>query len=173
VRRPPSQPAARTTLTASASKPVVRSPGIPRSRRVQLQDVKGTNDSPYCALSYSWGQGHQYLLTSHNIDEFQKEIYVSNLPKTFRDAVKVARGVGYRYLWADALCIVQDGPDSPLADQDWMDQTGKTSDTFGNAVVTISASLAHDGGQGFINQRNPLCYTTCRLDLEIGDRTCH
>jgi hypothetical protein len=30
------------------------------------------------------------------------------LPRLFRDAVVVTRGIGIKYLWIDSLCIVQD-----------------------------------------------------------------
>ncbi|KIW65314.1 hypothetical protein PV04_07585 [Phialophora macrospora] len=40
------------------------------------------------------------------------------------------------------------------------------SDIFGNSIVTIAASEAHDSGQGFIAQRNPLSYTICQVNVE-------
>lgn len=125
---------------------------------------------PYCTLSYSWGFSKPYVLTSLNLDDFRNEIHLSNLPKTFRDAVEVARGIGFPYLWTDALCIMQNGNTSPIASDDWLDQAGKMNDIFGNSVVTIAASEAHDGNQGFIMQRNPLSQTICRLDVDTKHR---
>jgi hypothetical protein len=134
--------------------------------RIRLIEAENQMGLPYCTLSYSWGLGPKYLMTSLNLRDLELEIYVSNLPKTFRDAIAVSRDIGCRYLWIDALCIMQDGGTSSLADADWRDQAGKMSDIFGKSIVTIAASEAHDCGQGFIVQRNPLSYTICRLDVD-------
>jgi Heterokaryon incompatibility protein (HET) len=133
--------------------------------RIRLIGAENGQELPNCSLSYSWGFSEPYLMTSLNLSDFQNEIHLSNLPKTFRDAIEVARGIGFRYLWTDALCIMQDGKTSPVAFNDWEDQAGKMNDIFGSSIVTIAASEAHDGSQGFITQRNPLSQTICRLDL--------
>ncbi|EXJ76646.1 uncharacterized protein A1O5_01154 [Cladophialophora psammophila CBS 110553] len=157
----PSMPGPRRLLDLQA----FQTPG-----RIRLIEAENEPWLPYCALSYSWGRSKPYLLTVHNLSDFQKEIHLSNLPKTFQDAIEVVRGIGLRYLWADALCILQGGETSAVASEDWFDQTGKMSDIFGNSLITIAASEAHDGSQGFITSRNPLSYTICRLDLEAGLR---
>ena len=136
-----------------------QSPGL-----IQLIEAENRSGLPYCALSYSWSFSERYLLTSANIRYFQTQIQISQLPKTFQDAIEVARGIGFRYLWKDALCIMQDGGTSPAASIDWLDQAGKMNDIFGNSHVTIAASEAVDGSQGFIKRRNPLSQMVCRLD---------
>ncbi|KAF2646878.1 HET-domain-containing protein [Massarina eburnea CBS 473.64] len=44
-------------------------------------------------------QSPEERLTSHRI---------KSLPRKFRDAINVTRQIGIRYIWIDALCIVQD-----------------------------------------------------------------
>ncbi len=134
--------------------------------RIRLIEAENEPDLDYCALSYSWGFGKPYKMTSFNLLDFQKEIHLISLPKTIRDAIQVVRGLGFRYLWIDALCIMQDGDSSPAASDDWLDQAGKMNDIFGNSIVTIAASEAFDANQGFIVPRNPLSQTICRLDLD-------
>jgi hypothetical protein len=109
-------------------------------------------------------------MTSSNLMDFQKEIHIKDMPKLLRDAVQIARGIGFRYLWIDALCIMQDGHCSSAASDDWIDQAGKMNDIFGNAVVTIAASECFDGNQSLIVPRNPLRQTTCRLEPSTKHR---
>ncbi len=153
---------------------------IPRPRR--LLDVKAFQDPgwirlveaenlphvEYCALSYSWGFSKPFVLTSVNIVDFCQQIHVQELPKTIRDAIEAVREIDYRYLWIDALCIMQDGRTCPSACEDWEDQAGKLNDIFSNSVITIAASESFDGETGFIQSRNPLNQIICRLQPETG-----
>jgi hypothetical protein len=38
----------------------------------------------------------------------ERGIPMDSLPATFRDVVIIARNLGFRYLWIDALRIIQD-----------------------------------------------------------------
>lgn len=63
----------------------------------------------YVTLSYCWGKTPMFIsLLSENVSAFQQEIPLSTLPKTFEDTVRITRRLGFRYLWIDALCILQD-----------------------------------------------------------------
>lgn len=74
---------------------------------------------------------------------------MDDLPKTFRDAVTFARGMGIGYLWIDSLCILQDDRDDWLADGQKMDQI------FTNAAFVISADFAADSREnGLFRSRN-------------------
>jgi hypothetical protein len=46
--------------------------------------------------------------TLENYAERLGGIFIESLPKSYQDAVTVTRGLRLRYLWIDALCIVQD-----------------------------------------------------------------
>ncbi|KAG9251902.1 heterokaryon incompatibility protein-domain-containing protein [Emericellopsis atlantica] len=133
--------------------------------KIRLIETEGmVPQVEYCALSYSWGLSKLYVLTSATLGDFHREIPLPTLPVLLRDAIQVARRLGFRYLWIDALCIMQDGGTLPAASDDWVDQAGKMSDIFGNATVTIAASECVDGTQNLIRSRNPLGQTICRLD---------
>lgn len=64
----------------------------------------------YLALSYIWGVVQQPLLTQANYEQWQAQGALRHveIPQTVRDAIKLTRMTGYRYLWVDALCVVQD-----------------------------------------------------------------
>lgn len=141
---------------------------FPGGDKVRLVEADEASDLEYCALSYSWGFSKPYVLTSSNLAAFRKEIITEDLPRLLQDAILVAHGLGIRYLWIDALCIMQDGHKTAIASDDWVDQAGKMNDIFGNAVITIAASECFDGTQRLVLPRNPLGVLPCRLDVDIG-----
>lgn len=69
------------------------------------------------------------------------------MPKTFQDAVTVARKLKIEFLWIDALCIVQDQED------DWAMECLRMGEYYQNAYVTISALDASDSDEGFLTIR--------------------
>ncbi|KAB5584851.1 heterokaryon incompatibility protein-domain-containing protein [Coniochaeta sp. 2T2.1] len=70
-------------------------------------------DARYVALSYVWGQGTMVRLTRGNFAALSRRgglrgEVMGQLPRTITDAMEFVRGLGVRYLWVDALCLVQD-----------------------------------------------------------------
>lgn len=72
------------------------------------------------------------------------------IPKTFKDAIIVARFLQLRFLWIDSLCIVQDDLN------DWAKESSKMSHIYANATITIAAAAAADDMRGFLGQRHHL-----------------
>lgn len=77
------------------------------------------------------------------------------MPKTFRDAVFVARFLGVRYLWIDSLCIVQDDRD------DWERESAQMSSIYKRAYLTIAALRAGSDSEGFLHPREPASARSC------------
>jgi hypothetical protein len=103
----------------------------------------------YCALSYCWGSADVLKTTKTSISIHEKCIPMKNAPKTIHDAIEITRKLGFRYIWIDALCILQD-------DQaDWLTESPKMVDIYSNATLTIAAvdSDCAEGGI-FRNRRN-------------------
>lgn len=71
---------------------------------------------------------------------------LNSLPKTFRDAIIVTRALNIRYLWIDALCIVQD------ESEDWQEQSAAMGGIHSNAHFTIAAHAAEDADDGFLEK---------------------
>ncbi|KAF2670835.1 hypothetical protein BT63DRAFT_411923 [Microthyrium microscopicum] len=68
------------------------------------------------------------------------------LPATFRDAVKLTRYLGIRYLWIDCLCIIQDDT------QDWVNQSPQMSNIYGGSFLTISATVSVNSTEGIFRR---------------------
>ncbi|PVH82441.1 hypothetical protein DL98DRAFT_414873, partial [Cadophora sp. DSE1049] len=64
----------------------------------------------FCALSYLWGGVSMLKTEKRNVERLSQDngILEEGLPLTIRDAIQFCRKIGWRYLWVDALCIIQD-----------------------------------------------------------------
>jgi len=70
---------------------------------------------PYATLSHRWGDANFIQLTRSLMPKLSAKSSMTDLPKTFREAVFVARRLNVSYLWIDSLCIIQDSSDT----SDW------------------------------------------------------
>lgn len=101
----------------------------------------------YTALSYCWG-GQQDIITKlATINTYTNGLPTGTLPKTIRDAITVTRGLQIRFLWIDALCIIQDSPEDKLREISTMGAIYK------NATVTIAAAISSKVSDGFLENR--------------------
>jgi hypothetical protein len=103
--------------------------------------------SDYCALSYQWGEGSHNCTLSTSFSTLL-EVSFDTLPQTFKDAVIVARSLGVRFLWIDALCIIQPSASGDYAD--WRAEGPRMGVIYENAVFTIAATCAESTDEGFL-----------------------
>lgn len=97
-----------------------------------------TASVPYVALSYCWGTCPALKSTRANLATRKRGFAISDMPLTLRDAVRATRDLGLRYLWVDALCILQD------CREDWQRESARMGDVYGHAFLTIFAFGARD-----------------------------
>lgn len=71
------------------------------------ETVTGQLDK-YIALSYCWGKCGNLVTTKATLKDRKEGIPWDSMPQTFRDAAEISRKLEIRYLWIDALCIIQD-----------------------------------------------------------------
>ena len=104
-------------------------------------------DVEYLTLSYCWGQStsHPYVTTTATLIDNHRLVKYEDMPKTIQDAFDITRALGVRYLWVDALCIIQDSRD------DWHAEASKMGSIYSNALLTISADLSEDVDGGCFN----------------------
>ena len=82
-----------------------------------------------------------------NLEDRMRSIPMAILPKTFRDSVKITRGLGLRYIWIDSLCIIQDSK------TDWEQEAAQMADIYKNSYVTIAAESSPDSHFGILHRR--------------------
>ncbi|KAK0720563.1 heterokaryon incompatibility protein-domain-containing protein [Lasiosphaeris hirsuta] len=103
----------------------------------------------YACLSYCWGSDLDGVATTvkANVQAHQLGISLMTLPRTIRDAVMVAQKLAIRYLWVDALCIIQDDGD------DWARESARMCDIYSNSKITIAAHRATSCKDGFLGEQ--------------------
>jgi hypothetical protein len=104
--------------------------------------------APYLALSYCWGKKTSMVLEKKTLCMFQEGIPDEALPATIRHAVEVTQKLGFRYLWVDALCIVQDDA------SDWETEASRMCDVYQDATLTIAGSESDDRYTGLFWHRS-------------------
>ncbi|KAL4258744.1 hypothetical protein AB1N83_011533 [Pleurotus pulmonarius] len=104
----------------------------------------------YIALSYVWGEDQPYKLSTVNIASYvlgiDLEVAVTR-PQTILDAITCTRSLGLRFLWIDALCILQD------SDEDKARELPLMRRIYRDAYVTIIAASASKVSEGFLQDR--------------------
>ncbi|KAK0616722.1 heterokaryon incompatibility protein-domain-containing protein, partial [Immersiella caudata] len=111
----------------------------------------------YGTLSHCWGTTQMLRTTSATLPGRYAGIPWTKLPLTFRRAVDTTRRLGFRYLWIDSLCIVQDSVD------DWNGESSRVSNIYRDAVVCISALDAKGSSEGLYRPRNGLLHRPCKI----------
>jgi len=129
---------------------------------LKLHVPKHPEYGSYVALSYCWGGQQPAITTSTNIGGRTDAISLAELPQTIRDAIAVTRSLGIRYLWVDALCIIQDSAADKTKEIAFMGEIYK------NAAVTVAAGNATDANEGFLMPRS--LPSACSLPLYISKK---
>lgn len=117
------------------------------SIRVTVTDTS-PREGEYMTLSHCWGAAQLIMLRTSNIEKLRQGIHLAELPRTFQDAVAVARWFKVRYLWIDSLCILQD------CKEDWFKESAMMRDIYKHSTMNIAATGAADSSVGCFLDRN-------------------
>ncbi|KAI1457873.1 HET-domain-containing protein [Annulohypoxylon moriforme] len=102
----------------------------------------------YVALSYCWGSQNattqQFKTEKHSLNDRLNGFKFDEVPPILCDAILVTRALNIRYLWMDAVCIIQDDL------EDWEKESSRMSVVFQNAALTICTPASASCQQGFL-----------------------
>lgn len=108
--------------------------------------VKAPKNCQYVALSYRWPRAPKVQLDRHSYPRLTRPgalaEHKQDIPKTISDAMTVCKKIKKRYLWVDALCIIQDSAD------DKAEQIKSMGFVYSAAYLTIAAAFGEDGDAG-------------------------
>ncbi|CAN9130266.1 unnamed protein product [Alternaria alternata] len=120
---------------------------------------------PYATLSHCWGNNMPFKLTQAMERESNLRFALTDLPKTFQEAIQVSRRLEIPYLWIDSLCIIQSGDDR----QDWYREASSMDMVYKNSHCNISATDAEDSTKGLFRNRAPLYIGRPRIKVSLDD----
>ncbi|XXH01246.1 hypothetical protein Hte_007600 [Hypoxylon texense] len=131
--------------------------------------VAATSREKYFALSYVWGQVEMFKTMKDNCQLRQKPQALSTIafPQTIKDAMQLVESLGERFLWVDAICMVQD-------DREQMDRDiPKMNIVYGRAFATIVALYGDSADAGLPGvspgTRPPQLVEYLRVSSELPD----
>lgn len=115
-----------------------------------LEDSNG-RAAGHVALSYRWGNAQLSKTLLSTLSEYNKGIPFDILSKTIQHGIIMTRKLGYKYLWADCLCII------PASPEDWKREASQMAAIYRNATLTLSASVCESADAGLFDP-NPVKY---------------
>jgi hypothetical protein len=103
------------------------------------------------ALSYCWGSKEesekQLKTTADSLSKHSSQIYINEMPQTIADAVVACRALGVRYLWVDALCIIQGD------DDDWARESLQVAKVYSSSFLTLCNLQGSSCLNGFLRTK--------------------
>jgi hypothetical protein len=118
-------------------------------RLIDVEDmclVDAPKGSQFVSLSYVWGNVPIFKATLQNKAELYSKMglsqFMDEIPTTIQDAIQVVRELGMRFLWTDAICIIQD---------DWAEKKqliGSMDAVYAQATLTIVAAQGTNASSG-------------------------
>jgi hypothetical protein len=125
--------------------------------------VPNTHDElgRYITLSHCWGTqidseertgdwiSHP-VTTKESLTRRAERIPWSELPRSFKDAAKIAFSLNVQYLWIDSLCIIQDDM------LDWQVESAKMANIYADAFLTLAITGSPNCNGGALVKRRTL-----------------
>ena len=114
---------------------------------IRLVETIGLAGS-YTTLSHRWPippKEMEGATSSANLADrlAGKETLESRLPRHLVDACMLTFRLGLKYIWIDAVCIIQ-GTSDPAARADWAFEAGRMASYFQNSTLTVAATYGND-----------------------------
>ncbi|KAH8880921.1 HET-domain-containing protein [Thozetella sp. PMI_491] len=137
--------------------------------------VSARANAPYAALSYVWGQIKMLNVTAANLirlqqpGAFEDPVIRKDLPRTVLHAIYLTKRLkGLRYLWVDALCIVQD--DEEIMNTHLV-QMGSIYANASIVITNMDGKDADHGLRGLQGAPGPVPRQIEQSAIPFGDRT--
>lgn len=136
--------------------------------------IPAQSGTSYIALSYVWGSIEILKTTKTNMKQLQQPGSLKDpkvrpsLPRTVRQAIRLVRVLGERYLWLDTLCIVQDDIET------FKNQIQQMASIYAHARAVVVAADGADANYGLrglreLEDAEPRCVE--QITINFGQKT--
>ncbi|KAF7953011.1 hypothetical protein EAE96_006233 [Botrytis aclada] len=119
-----------------------------------LKDLVKTQIQPWIEACYNRQENHENCGRSVGTNILPTRLIdVGTLDNesTIQDAIILTRMMKIRYLWVDAICIVQSSENDDYSE--FQTEASKLRDCYTNAECCIAASVPNDAAEGFFRKR--------------------
>ncbi|RSL69361.1 hypothetical protein CEP53_002240 [Fusarium sp. AF-6] len=138
----------------------------PGGEELKLATKHKCLDQQYAALSYCWGTPEeakmQFKTLRCNLQDRHSGFKLSEVSQVIRDAVAVCRAFDVRYLWVDAVCIIQDD------NYDWEQESALMAMIFKSAYFVVAAAASNSCNEGFLSLTKPFIHLPFQSKLKPG-----
>ncbi len=136
---------------------VTETPMTSKDERTQLSarlvlSAELPPDTTYLTLSHCWGTVPFFTLTEGNLEQMRVSMPVDQLQPLFQDAMSITAQLGFRYIWIDSLCIIQDFAGS----RDWLSESGRMDVVYRNSVCNLAATGYSTGRQRLLSDASAI-----------------
>jgi hypothetical protein len=123
-------------------------------RQKNVVELHNLDSVDWVALSYLWGAGQPLRLLKDSKQDVMAPGSLNDkiVPATIYDAIIVTEKLGQRFLWVDALCIVQDDDDDKVH---FLPQMAAIYSYATFTIIDAAGSNSHDGLPGVSSSRAP------------------
>lgn len=112
----------------------------------------GLDPTSYVTLSYCWVSDEdakrQLKTLKNTLNSYDMSIPLDSVSPVVRDTVRVCRVLLVKYVWIDALCIIQDDKN------DWDSESQTMGQIYHHAYFTLCPTASRTCHQSFLNLRD-------------------
>ncbi|KAH7077845.1 heterokaryon incompatibility protein-domain-containing protein [Paraphoma chrysanthemicola] len=124
-------------------------------------------DEPYISFSHCWGKAKTLKLLQCNMSRLLDKIRIAELPTSYKEAISVCRSMGFRYIWIDSFCIIQDSR------SDWQQEALTMKDVYQNSALNLCASAAAENSEASFRLRDPSLISPLQIVPEWAEGETH
>lgn len=130
-----------------------------------LIDYSPSAVDAYVTLSYCWGGPQLLELRKARLDSYVAGLPIHELPQTILDAFRVTQELGFRFIWIDSLCIIQDSLDDKLQ------EISRMAEIYNRSSLCIVAANSASVQSGFLGPRDDFISENHRVPFLCKDGT--